>query len=306
MAYFAALLVGMAIAAIAALALNLILGYAGQLAVTQGALMGVGAYTVGLLSVNLGIDPAYTLWLAAAFGGLIGAAFAALSIRFREYDYVLVSLVLQMMVVEVFRRWTGLTRGGRGLGGIERPTLLGLDLTSQVAFAAMSLVLVALFAVVMYRLTSTPYGLSLRAFRGSEESVAALGKNTTHLRLTVGLIAGLGGGLAGGLHASFIGFITPNDFTEFVSILIIIYILVGGSGNMSGVLLGVALIVAIPEVVANFRFVSTSLQGPVERILYGLIVIGFVSFRPQGLLPERRSVTFAKVRGARGTESVAS
>lgn len=287
MGYIATLLIIFSIAAISAMALNLIIGYAGQLSVTQGALMAIGAYTAGLLSVHLSLNPLVGVFLGAGIGSLVAMGFAAAALRLTEYDYVLVALVLQMMVVEALRRWTSLTGGSTGLLGIERPEVLGSQLNSPEAYAAFTLVLAFGIGAAMFRVARSPYALTLRGFRDSEASVAALGKNTTSIRLGVGLVTGLGAGLAGALQASFIGFITPSDFSVYLSILLIVYLIVGGMGNMAGALLGIALLLAIPEVIGEFRLVSTALQGPVQRIIYGVIIMVFIAFRPQGILPEK-------------------
>lgn len=291
MSYLATVLVGLSVAVISAMALNVLVGYAGQLAVTQGALMGLGAYTVGILSAKLSVDPLLGMLLGAIVGGLAGLLFAAASLKLVEYDYVLVSLILQMMVIEVIRRWTDLTGGTSGLSGVAQPSLARMIARGPVGFATLTLIILIPFAIAMFRLGRSPYALALRGFRESEAGVAALGWNTTRLRLSVGLIAGVGAGLAGGIQASFIGFITPGEYTEFLSILVIVYLLVGGSGNMWGAILGVLIVVSLPELLTYVDLVSTAAQAPLERIIYGLIIIAFVVLRPQGLLPERRIVS---------------
>jgi len=292
MDYLATVVVLFASSTISALALNLIVGYAGQLAITQGALTGAGAYTTGLLSVKLQVDPTLGILAAAGVGAVLGLAFAAATIRLAQYNFVLVSLILQLIVIDALQRSTDLTGGSSGLSGIAQPSLFGVDLSAPAPYAVYALCLLALFAVAMVRLAHSPYALSLRAFRESESSIAALGKNTVRLRMTVGIVAGFGAGIAGGLQASFVAFITPSNYTEFLSILIIVYLLVGGMGNMYGIILGVALLTALPEFVNGTHFFSVALQAPVDRIMYGLIILLFVTFRPVGVLPERRILKF--------------
>lgn len=286
MSYFAVLLTIFVIAAISAMALNLAIGHAGQLTITQGALMGVGAYTTGLLSIELSLNPAVGLAVSAVSGVLVGLAFAAAAIRLREYDFVLVSLILQMMTIEIIRRVPA-TGGSSGLSSIGRPSVFGNELVFPVPFAGLALVVAVIAMGALWRISNSMFATTLRGFRDSEASIAALGKNTNAIRLLVGAIAGFGGGLAGGLQASFVGFISPDDFSVFLSVLIIVYLLVGGVGNATGVLVGVALLIAVPEIIKEIPAISVALQGPLQRIIYGLIVMGFIMFRPEGLLPEK-------------------
>lgn len=307
MSYFAVLVVIFLIAAISAMALNLVIGYAGQLTITQGALMAVGAYITGLLSVELAINPLIGLLISAAGGAIAGLAFAAAAIRLREYDFVLVSLILQMMAIEIIRRLP-VTGGSSGLNGVARPTIFGTELIYPIPFALFSLGLGVVALGVMWRVSRSMFATTLRGFRDSEASMAALGKNTSAVRLLAGMIAGFGGGLAGGLQATFVGYISPDDFSVFLSVLIIVYLLVGGIGNAAGALVGVGLLVAIPEVVSEMRWISVSLQGPVQRIIYGVIVMGFIMFRPQGLVPEKPilRIPAALTRDARPPDGAAA
>lgn len=275
-----------AIWSIAAMSLNLLMGYAGQLAVTQGAMVGIGGYTVGILATRWDVDPSWGLIVAAVAGGLVGALLSYLTLRLRSYDYVLMSLALQLILIEVFQRWTGLTGGSSGLSGVPRPTVFGHELSEPQDFALYAVVVALVVGSALYLLSRSPFAIALRAFRESESSLAALGFNTERVRVVTGAIAGLGGAVAGALYSGLVYFLVPATFGVSLSILVIVYVVVGGSGNMLGVVVGVAVVMAIPELVERLPL-SVALQGPVEQIGYGLIVLLFVWFRPMGIVPER-------------------
>lgn len=287
MNYVLAIATVCAFTVIAAMSLNVLVGAAGKLSMTQGALMGVGAYTTGVLSVSLGVNPLAGIFLGAVMGAVLGALFALLMSRAKGYEYVLISLVLQMTVVELFRRGDAVTGGTSGLGGIARPEIFGFRLTENLWFAALAVTLAAVVAVVLFRLSRSGFFLGVRGFRNGETGVAALGLNVMKLQVAATAIAGFGAGLAGGLYASMFGFISPSNFTEYLSIMVVVYLLVGGIGNMWGAIAGVILMVSVPEVIAIVLNVPVSVQGPLERILYGVIIVLFVLLRPRGIIPER-------------------
>ncbi|GEK79634.1 branched-chain amino acid ABC transporter permease [Agrococcus baldri] len=298
MEYFATLIIVFSVAAIAALALNISVGYAGQLTMTHGALMAVGAYSVGIIANSFGLNSLIGIVVGLVAGGVVGVLFSLAAVRLSDYDFVLVSLILQMMLIEVIRRGGDLTGGSGGIGGIAAPELFGLSLAGPIPFALFALVVLAVVIVILVRVGHSPFALSLRGFRDSQASIAALGKSTVSIRLSVGAIAGLGAGLGGALQASYLSFISPISYTEFLSFLMIIYLLVGGIGNIWGPLVGVAVLIAVPEIIRNLDFLPTALAAPFERIVYGLVVIGFVIFLPRGIIPERSILKFAKIRKA--------
>ena len=287
MTYFFTLLTIFSIWAIGAVALNLIVGYAGQLSVTHGAFMGVGAYAFSLTALRLGVDPLLAIVIAVIFGAVFGGAFTLTSLRLAGFDYVLISLMLQSFVVLILGRWVELTGGVSGLAGVPRPEIFGLSLRDPAAFAVFALVVAAITVTLFWFLGRSQYALALRGFRESERSIASLGFSPNYLRITVGALAGAGAGLSGSLYASFLGYISPAQFAAHLSVLVLIYILVGGTGNMLGAVLGVAIVMTIPEVVNNLTFVPSRLLGPVAQIGYGLVIMIFVFFRRQGVSPER-------------------
>jgi branched-chain amino acid transport system permease protein len=287
-----------AIWSIGAMSLNVLVGYAGQLAVTQGAMVGVGSYTVGILATHWNVNPLLGLLAAAVVGCVIGIVLSYLTLRLRAYDFVLMSLALQLILIEVLQRWTSLTGGSSGLSGVPRPRVFGQELAEPLSFAVYCVVVALVIGTALYLLSRSPFAIALRAFRESESSLAALGFNTERIRVIAGAIAGLGAAVAGALYSSLVYFLVPATFSVTLSILVIVYILVGGSGNMLGVAVGVAVVMAIPQVVEKFPL-SVAVQGPVEQIGYGLIILLFVWFRPAGIVPERRVMRLGPAPGFR-------
>lgn len=305
MNYVATLITIWSISTIAALALNLIIGYAGQLFVAQGVLMGVGAYTYARLTTGLGWSPWLCLLLAVLFAATTGLAFALGSLRLRGYDYVLFTLIGQLVLTQVALSWTALTGGATGITNIPRPQLGSVSLDDPRRFAGLCLVALAVTALLLW-LVIRRMGLRLRSFRASERSAAALGTNVERTRLIVGTIAGAGAGLAGGLNASFVNFVQPADYSIAMSILLVIYVMVGGVGSLLGTAVGVALIMAIPEVINHFNEVEITLRGPLAQMIYGAVIVVVVLFRPLGLVPERPLYRASSRRGRWRSASLGS
>ncbi len=287
MTYMLVLVTVFALSAISAVALNFIVGYAGQLSVTHGAFMGIGAYFFAIVTIRLGVDPLLAILGSLLLSTVLGAILATTALRMAGYDWVLVSLMLQSFLVLIIVRWTGLTGGASGMPGVPRPQLFGLDFRDPAVFAVFMVIIATAFVVFMWMLGRTQFALALRGFRESERSTAALGYNTNSLRITAGAVAGGGAGLAGSLYATFVGYIHPDQFTAHLSVLILIYVLVGGTGNTLGVIAGVAIVMAIPEAIKSLTFLPSNLIGPLQQIGYGLVIMLFVFFRPQGVFPEK-------------------
>jgi len=291
MNYAATLVTSLSINVILACSLHLIYGMGGLLFVAQFALMGVGAYTAAILSVSSGMPILLAILIGMVAAAAVGAGFGAVSTRLKGYEYVLVTFVFQMIMTEILGTAEFITNGSLGIYGVERPALPWDGfVNSTVSFAILALLIALVTVVITQKLTISSFGLAVRALREGEPSTMALGISTPALRVLMLAIGGAGTGLAGGLFASQIGVIYPVNFTVELSILVIVYIVVGGKGNVWGAILGVAVVMAIPQVLGAFNVIPPSLQGPVNQMAYGLVIMLFVWFRPKGIIPERPSL----------------
>lgn len=287
MSYLLTLVVFFGIGTILAMSLNLVMGYTGLVSVAHGGLMGVGAYGAAWFALNAGLNMTWAMVVGGAIAAIIGLLFALATAQVSGDEFILASFAFQMVLVEAISRWTSVTRGTYGLSGIPRPVVAGTPLADLTMFVPFVIVVTGLCAAVLLRLARSPFGLALRGSRESIPSMQSLGRNTTRLKLMAFSIAALFAGIAGALSASMVGFIHPSSFSVMISIIVIAYLLIGGLGNMAGAAVGVAVLLAIPEIISASGIVPTQMIGPMERVLYGLILMAFVWFRPQGLLPER-------------------
>lgn len=279
-AYFTHLLILIGIYSILAISLQLSLGYSGLLNLGHISFFGIGAYTLALLSMQ-GVP--FLICLISA--GIVAAFFGwLLSIATNKLkgDYAaLVTLGFSFIVYAVLLNWIELTNGSLGISGISRPNFLGIDFSNNIFF----LMLVAFIAFFSYlfirKICNSPFGKALESVRDDELAVKLLGKNTTKLKSVSLLTAAFFAGISGSLFASYITFIDPSSFTFTNLIPILVIVIVGGLASLPGTILATIIVVLLPE---PFRFIGfpTSILGPIRQIIYAMVLLLIIYFKPRG------------------------
>lgn len=296
---------------ILALGLNVIIGYTGILNLGYAAFYGIGAYTAALLSIHAHIPFIILLPLcglsAAAFGVLLGMP----TLRLRGDYITIVTLGFVEIVRLVFNNWDSVTNGPKGLPNVGQTITpaqfsfggFSLKLDGDLNYYYFILALVALTVFFVTRLHNSRVGRSWVAIREDETAAEAMGVNTTLMKIYAFAAGTFFAGIAGCVYTHWIGFITPELFTFWESILIVSMIVLGGMGSVPGVILGVALIVGIPEILRDviqiaFEDSSSAVKLQYDNIIlarmliFGVIMVVMVIFRPQGLIPARRPKAF--------------
>lgn len=267
-----------------AYSLNLVVGYAGLLSLCHAANYGIGAYSYALLAMHWHAP----FWVALPAAGLITAAVAmataALSLRFRGDLFVFVTLSWQMIVFAVLYNWIGFTNGPYGITGIPRPAVLGAAARPW-GFAGLVIAANILLLPLLFALYRSPFGLTLKALRENERAAAALGIPPFRRYLEAMVIAAAGAAVPGALYAAYVTYIDPTSFTLDESIFQISILLLGGSGNRIGPLLGVTVMVLLPEAL-RFLGLPEALAPNVREGIYGLVLIVLMLARPQGIAGE--------------------
>ena len=243
---------------------------------------------------------ALTLLLAAVIGGVVGliASYPALRLK-EEWFLGLVLLVGAETVRIIVRGWEPIICAHNGLSGITQP--FGSLPTPQVrslAFLGLVLVIMALVYWYSERLVRSPYGRLLKALRENNAVASGLGKDMTRVRGQVMVIGSALAAVAGVLFVTNIGFASANDYGVALTLDIWVMIVLGGLGNMRGALLG-ALIVTLLDRFTSIAAIQFNMLGIdiefnyVRYILFGIILLLMLRFRPQGLWPEPRRTTKA-------------
>lgn len=285
MEYLIHILIMIGIYSIVAMSLNLLAGYTGLLSVSQAAFYGIGAYTTALLSLNLGMPFWLTIPAGFIVAGIIALVIAWPALRTYDDYFVITTFAFQIIIFSILNNWISFTGGPLGIPGIPQPVLFGFKISSHLAF----LMFVGIFAVISYlvlsRLVQSPFGRILRAIREDEVFAMSLGKDVVKFKLTAFVISAAVASIGGSLYAYNISYIDPTSFTIMESIFILSIVIIGGAGNLQGSIAGAALLIFIPEML-RFIGMPSSIAANMRQIFYGLLLVLFMMFRPQGLLGE--------------------
>jgi ABC-type branched-subunit amino acid transport system ATPase component/ABC-type branched-subunit amino acid transport system permease subunit len=287
MDYLIHILLMVCIYAILGVSFNLILGYTGLIAMCHAAFFGIGAYTASLLGIHYGVSFLVGIAAGMAAAGAIGLLVALPAIRVRDEYLIVTTLALLMIIYTVMMNWVDLTRGAAGLSGIPRPNLLGLEISTPSRFLPLMTAFGAICFLVNRRIVRSPFGRALKAIREDESAALAVGKNVVSFKIRVFVVGGALAAIAGALFAYYTTYISPFYFTLTETIFIFAVVIVGGTANLWGPIVGAALLVTVTE---GLRFLNISplIVGFARQISYGAILILFMCFRPQGLLGEFR------------------
>jgi branched-chain amino acid transport system permease protein len=283
MEYLLHILVISGIYIILTLSLNLIVGYTGLPSLGHAAFSCVGAYVSALLALNFGISPWIGLLLGAIVATLFGFIIGFPALRLKGDYLALGTFGFGVIVYSVAKNWVSLTRGPMGLPGIPQFSLFGFQLSEIWSYLILVTIFVLITIFVLRRITNSPFGRILRSIREDEIASEVLGKNVVKYKLLVFLIGGFFAGIAGSLYAHYITFIDPSSFTIMESITILLMVIFGGMASISGSIVGATVLVVFPELL-RFLGMPSSIAAPVRQMLYGLLLIVLMIWRPQGLL----------------------
>src|SRR6267154_400725 len=255
--------------------LNLVVGFAGQIAIGWVALLTVGAYTTAVLTAGT-VTSAWDPYLALAASGLGGAVFGGIvglpALRLRTFYFAMTTLGFATIVTQVALAWKSVTGGGIGTPGPVFPW----PFEPGWGFYYFCFGLAALATWITANIGSSRYGRALVAIRDAEVAAEASGVSKPRLLVLVFLLAGALGGVAGGLFASLQSYITPDAFTFEMSVLFFIAILIGGRGSIMGPLLGTIILTVLPEFAAPLVAWSTFLYAAL-LLLIVLIIPGGIA-----------------------------
>lgn len=261
--------------ALAAIGLNLTLGYAGQISLAHGAFMGIGAYALVLLTAR-GVP----FFPALATGGILAFACGILlgypALKVKHHYLAMVTMGFNIIAFLVMRNEEWLTGGSFGLSGIRRPHLGPLSLAGDRAYYLLVLIVTAIGAAVAAWLVHSPWGRGLRAIRENELRAEVLGVNLRQYKLAAFAVGALYAGIAGGLFAALLRYIDPHAFGLDRSIQILLMVVVGGLGRFAGPFIGAVVITILPE--------ALRMTQGLYLILFSLLVLLLVLFRPEGLI----------------------
>ena len=273
--------------AIAALGLNLTVGYAGLKSLCHAGFMGVGAYTVAIM-----MKAGFSFWLASpvaivicfALGLVIG--FPALRVQLHYLGFA--TLGFNLLLVLFFRNEEWLTGGTFGIQNIKRPELFGFSFEGNLAFYFLVLAVTIVSGVMLALLLRSPWGRAFAALRDNPIRAESTGINITAYTLMSFAIGAAYAGIAGALFATLVNFIEPAPFGIANSLLFLMMVVVGGSGRFYGPVLGAAIALLLPELLRDLKDWYLA--------VFGLVVVLMMIWLPGGILSVRETLKLAKAK----------
>jgi branched-chain amino acid transport system permease protein len=254
--------------------LNLVVGFAGQIAIGWVALLTLGAYATSVLAagnVTPALPPYLALAIAAAIGGVFGLIVGLPALRLRTFYFAITTLGFATIVTQVALAWQSVTGGGVGVAGPIFPP----PFSSPWGFYYFCFGLAAICTWMTMNVAASRFGRALTAIRDAEVAAEASGIAKPGLLAAVFVFSGAVAAVAGGLFASLQSYITPDAFTFDLSVLFFIAILIGGRGSILGPLLGTILLTVLPEFAAPLVAWST--------FLYAALLLVIVLAMPGGI-----------------------
>lgn len=265
---------------------NLLVGMTNLLSMGQAALYGIGAYlaVLALMVLNLSLIP--TLIFVIIGTSLLSLLIAYPSLRLHGDYFVLATLGFQLIVFTILYNWVDVTRGPYGIPGIPSPVLLGdITISGIIPFLILSSILAIGVVVIFYNLIRSPFGRALKAVRDDELSTQAIGRNVTSLKIWAFVFSSGLIGISGLLYASYVSYIDPTSFNLDEAIFILSAVIIGGTGNIKGPIIGAVFVVILPELL-RFVGLPDSVAANLRQIIYGVMIIILMRLRPQGLAGE--------------------
>lgn len=288
-----------------ALGLNIVVGYAGLLDLGYAAFFAIGTYSYAILASSLkGIHiPFWIMLIVAAFiTAGFGVAFGAPTLRLRGDYLAIVTLGFGEIVPTLILNLNDLTNGTNGIPGIDRPRIgnfvIGAN-NDNIGFYYLVLVLAAIVVFIINRLRDSRLGRAWMAIREDELAASTMGINTTTTKLWAFALGAALAGFAGTFYAAHLGFASPQQFNFSQSVLILCMVILGGMGNMWGVMLGAVIIyllqtvvlIQLPVWLQNVGLLSSAQNFRLSDYtfyIYGTILVLFMLFRPEGIIASSR------------------
>lgn len=310
--YLANLLIFAGVDIIACLALNLQFGVSGVVNFSFIVFQAAGAYAAAVLSMPPDTAPDYSFqiyiggyqlpfplpWVGGAVvGGLLALPIGLVVLRRLRADYQAIALLVTSIIANtVINNARPLLNGAAGLAAVPQPldSVVTNPNSYQYLYIGLTAICVAIVWFIAARIVNSPYGRTLRAMRENELAAGALGKNSTALKMSIFVVGGAIAGLSGAILVGFLQVWAPSTWLYPETIILFAAVIVGGRGNNVGAIVGALLVpVGFEEVtrlLGRMNIGPPNLIPALEWVCIGLLILGFLWFRPKGVVPEQRRV----------------
>jgi len=269
----------MCIWSIAALSLNLLLGYTGLLNLGHASIVGIGAYTSAILTLKLGLSAWLALPVAVALTTFFGVLLGLISCRTKQMHFAVITLMFGIMLYFIFNGWTDVTGGVYGLAGVPRPTSISLpflriDFRSTSVWFIFVAVILLLIIFFLYRLLNSRIGRIFVSIRDDEGLATVMGVNTRTYKILSCAVACFIAGIAGWLFVHFVTSVAPESFSFSFSFELLVYVLFGGINSIIGPIFGTFAIRSIYEVLIPLQ--------EIRFLVSAMIILLVIRLMPEG------------------------
>lgn len=276
---------------VGALGLNLLIGFTGLLSLGHAAFLGVGAYTSALLITHFQVPLPVSILSAGLVSAGLGLIVGIPSLRIKGFYLMVATLAFQFIIEYTIIHWEGLTRGIRGIE-LPTPHLFGLSLGKHYAYFYFLFLLAAFFMWGLKNLNRGKIGRAFIAIRDNDVSAEIIGIPVFRYKLLAFALSSFYAGMAGALFSIMQRSAIPEDYTFLKSIEFLAMVLIGGLGSLLGTVFGVLFITLVPEflnvgvsvLAQRYDPNVTVYLGPVKDLVFGLLIILFIIFKPEGLV----------------------
>lgn len=274
---------------IALLGLNILTGFTGQISLGHGAFMGLGAYTTTILIVDHGWNDLLTLPVAGIVAGVAGLAFGLPATRFAGPYLALATFAIPLSFIGLLKRFSHLTGGTLGKQLPSVHSEFGIHANSSVWIYWVSWIVALFMVVVAWLIVRGRYGRALRAVRDSEIAATASGVSTAEVKAVAFGISAFFCGVAGGLFAIAVTYVNPDTFPIDLSILLLVGIVLGGTGSLGGMVFGALFVEfiritwgpALLDLVSRVHHINTRAPGS-SLVVYGVVLLLALYLAPAG------------------------
>lgn len=283
--FFLLILIYSGIYALMAIGQNIITGYGGMLSLTQAGFFAIGSYATAILTTQFGWSFWATLPVAFVVSALFGLLIGLPTLRLKGDYLAIATLGFGEIVRNVLNNWDSLTNGPMGIQRIPMPVIFGFTINPYKKYAF--LVMVIVFVIIAYflfqRLARSRMGRALSAVREDEIAAQSMGINITKYKVYAFILGASVAGIAGSLQATFTLSVTPGTYTFMVSVMVLCMVVLGGMGNFKASILG-AFIIQFISYFPQLTGLSSVIPPQFKQILFGLILVVMMIWRPQGIL----------------------
>lgn len=247
----------------------------GEWSLIHAVMMGVGAYTVALLAIHSTLDFWFTLPLAGTAAGLIAAILCFPLLRMTQFYFLIGSFAAGEAIRLTWVEWVSVFGGTGGLRGAEAPIIWGIDFLNPIPYFYLTLLVVSLCMLILYRIENSRIGLTLHAIHWKSALAESVGVDAWRYRALAFIAGSFFVGIAGGLKAHYLGIAAPNQFAIGFMVFILIWVIVGGHNKFYGPIIGVVVLTVFDESIRTFEVIRPA--------VYGGILILSILFLPMGL-----------------------